>query len=181
MRHERLNPLGGFFGSYRAKRHRRDHQTAHDRLGDLFAKILPKVPSGLAFLAFHIGRRNQFCSTHFIKRVLKGKFVHTKNPDHVELDLPVQLFAKIKKQVDLGCMPYPNYLCAVRSSGRQSRTRMPKHQAKKEPPASVTDGRRFWKHGFDLRYASDEERHSISESMVNDKATIGVMAIRKNT
>lgn len=36
MRHERLNPLGGFFGIYRAKRYRRDHQTVHDQLGDLF-------------------------------------------------------------------------------------------------------------------------------------------------
>jgi hypothetical protein len=97
MRHERLNPLGGFFGIYRAKRHRRDHQTAHDQLGDLFAKILPKVFSSLVFLAFH-GCCNQFCPTHLRKIRLH------KNPDRVGLDLPVQRLAKIKKPVDLSYM-----------------------------------------------------------------------------
>lgn len=65
MRHERLNPLGGFFTINWARQRRQNHKTGHGQLADLFAKIRQKVPSGLAFLAFH-GGCNQFCSTHLL-------------------------------------------------------------------------------------------------------------------
>ena len=60
MRHVQLNPSGGFGVMNRAKRRRQDHQTGHDQLADLGAKISPELLFIKDFFALHVRGSNDF-------------------------------------------------------------------------------------------------------------------------